>query len=262
MNAARIRAVVAKDWLELRRNRQVMLPIVLLPITFALMLPAVLIATTERPEALARLDFLRSYLEGLPPDIAADPTRAVVEFFMAPMFLMIPIVVATVLATAAFVGEKERDTLEGLLFTPLTDRELVIGKIIASWVPAVLVTWFSTGLYALLVAAMVRPWNEGWSFPNGTWLALVVVIAPLVSFFAIACIVLISHRASTLQGAQAVSGLLVLPVIVLIMSQAAGALAFDRRVVVVIGVVAALGDLVVFHLAVRRFDRDWVVTRL
>src|SRR5690606_31153386 len=112
--------------------------------------------------------------------------------------------------------------------------------------------------YAVVVAVFARPWQSGWAFPNGTWLGLVGIIAPLVSFFAIGCIVLISHRASTLQGAQAVAGLLVLPVIVLIMSQAAGALAFDRRVVVVVGVLAAVGDLVVFHLAVRRFDRDRV----
>ncbi|GAA3525171.1 ABC transporter permease [Aeromicrobium flavum] len=262
MNPTRVRALVAKDWIELRRNRQTLLPVVLLPIVFALLLPTTLISATKRPEALERLGFIDSYLVGLPDAIAADPTRAMVEYFMAPIFLMIPIVVATVLATAAFVGEKERDTLEGLLFTPLTDRELVIGKILVSWIPAVAVTWLSTAIYALVVAALARPWEDGWGFPNGTWLALVAVIAPLVSFFAIGCIVLISHRASTLQGAQAVAGLLVLPVIVLILSQAMGALAFDRRVVVVIGVVAGLGDLVVFHLAVRRFDRDRVVTRL
>lgn len=262
MNAGRIRALVAKDWIELRRNRQTLLPIVMLPIVFALVLPSTLIAATSRPDALARVDFLTSYLDGLPRDVAADPTRAVVEYFMAPIFLMIPVVIATVLATAAFVGEKERDTLEGLLFTPLTDRELVIGKILVSWVPAVLVTWLSTGLFALVVTALARPWQDGWLFPNGTWLVLTGVIAPLVSFFAIGCIVLISHRASTLQGAQAVAGLLVLPVIVLIMSQAAGTLAFDGRVVVVVGLLSVVGDLVVFHLAVRRFDRDRVVTRL
>lgn len=262
MSGARIRAVVVKDWIELARNRQVLLPIVLLPIVFALWLPVVLIAATRRPEAMERIGFITTYLEGLPAPIAADPTRALVEYFMAPLFLMIPVVVATILATAAFVGEKERDTLEGLLFTPVTDRELVAAKIAVSWVPAVLVTWLSTAVYAVVVSLMATPWRHGWVFPNTTWLALTVVIAPLVSFFAIGCIVLISHRASTLQGAQAVSGLLVLPVIVLIVSQAAGALAFDRRVVVVIGVLAALGDVLVYHLAVRRFDRDRVVTRL
>ncbi|MCL3837120.1 ABC transporter permease subunit [Aeromicrobium duanguangcaii] len=262
MNARRVRALMVKDWIELRRNRQTLSPVLMLPIVFALLLPATMIAATRQPEALARLDFINSYLESLPPAIAADPTRAMVEYFMAPIFLMIPVVVATVLATAAFVGEKERDTLEGLLFTPLTDRELVIGKILVSWIPAVTVTWLSTVIYTAVVAMFARPWQDGWVFPNATWLVLVGVIAPLVSFFAIGCIVLISHRASTLQGAQAVAGLLVLPVILLIMSQATGAMAFDRGVVVVVGVLAAIGDLVVFHLAVRRFDRDRVVTRL
>lgn len=258
----RVRALVRKDWIELSRNRQVLLPIVLLPIVFALLLPATLIAATKQPEALAEIAFIGSYLDSLPAHIAADPTRGMIVYFMAPIFLMIPVVVATVLATAAFVGEKERDTLEGLLFTPLTDRELVIGKILVSWVPAVLVTWLSTLIYAGVVAALARPWRDDWFFPTGTWFALVGVIAPLVAFFAVGCIVLISHRASTLQGAQAVAGLLVLPVIVLIMSQAAGAMAFDGRVVVAIGLVAAVGDVLMFHLAVQRFDRDRFVTRL
>lgn len=262
MNGRRVRALVRKDWLELSRNRQTLLPVILLPIVLAFLMPATLLAATLDPEALASIGVLASYLDDLPPELAADPTRAVAQYLLAPVFLMIPVVVATVLATAAFVGEKERDTLEGLLFTPMTDRELVSAKILATLVPSILVTWGSMAIYTVLVNVIARPWRHGWSFPTPTWLVLVAVIAPLISFFAIGCIVLISHRASTLQGAQAVSGLLVLPVILLAVTQLSGDLAFDSRLVVVVGVVAFLGDLVVFDRAVRRFDRDRVVTRL
>ena len=94
------------------------------------------------------------------------------------------------------------------------------------------------------------------------WLTLVGLIAPLAAFFAIGCIVLISHRASTLQGAQAVAGLLVLPVILLIMSQVAGMAVFDASMVLIVGIGLIVADVAVFWLAVSRFDRDRIVTRL
>ncbi|HPU14276.1 MAG TPA: ABC transporter permease subunit [Aeromicrobium sp.] len=262
MNKTRMWAVVVKDWRELSRTKQTLLPVVMLPVVFALLLPATLIAAANQPQALSSIGFTEAWLSAMPGHVVADPTRAMVEFVLAPVFLMIPMVIATVLATASFVGEKERDTLEGLLFTPLTDRELVISKILATWIPAVAVTWGSALIYTAVVSALAKPWQHGWVFPNGTWLVLVGLIAPLAAFFAIGCIVLISHRAATLQGAQAVAGLLVLPVILLIMSQVAGVVAFDAKLVFAVGLVLIFANLMVFWFAVYRFDRDRIVTRL
>lgn len=83
----------------------------------------------------------------------------------------------------------------------------------------------------------------------------------VVAFVAIGCIVLVSHPSSSLQGAQAVAGLLVLPVVLLALGQAGGALLFDLRAVVVVASVAALEAPLVLELTVRRFDRDRIVAR-
>ena len=47
-------------------------------------------------------------------------------YMFAPFFLIIPLMVSSILAADSIVGEKERNTLEGLLYTPLTDQELYI----------------------------------------------------------------------------------------------------------------------------------------
>ena len=57
-------------------------------------------------------------------------------YFLAPLFLIIPLMVAAIVGAESFVGEKERHTLEGLLYTPATDLELYAGKVLAGAVPA------------------------------------------------------------------------------------------------------------------------------
>ena len=57
-------------------------------------------------------------------------------FLFSAFFLIIPTMMATILAANSFAGEKERHTLEGMLYTPATDTELVVGKILGAVVPA------------------------------------------------------------------------------------------------------------------------------
>ena len=42
-------------------------------------------------------------------------------------FLMIPIMTASIMAASSFVGEKERHTLETLLYCPMTLRQIFFG---------------------------------------------------------------------------------------------------------------------------------------
>lgn len=140
---------------------------------------------------------------------------------------------------------------------PLTDRALILAKIAATWVLTVAVTCLSALLHAATVLLLGGRWHTGRLLPRPAWLLLVAVVA----FVAIGCIVLVSHPSSSLQGAQAVAGLLVLPVVLLALGQAGGALLFDLRAVVVVASAAALAAPLVLELTVRRFDRDRIVAR-
>ena len=56
-------------------------------------------------------------------------------FLFAPMFLILPLMVASIIGADSIVGEKERKTLEALLYTPATDRELYLAKLLSAVVP-------------------------------------------------------------------------------------------------------------------------------
>ena len=70
---------------------------------------------------------------------------------MIPFLMLIvgffPMSFSLVIALEAFVGERERKSLEPLLSTPLSDGQLYVGKMIASLVPALMAAFLGIGVY-------------------------------------------------------------------------------------------------------------------
>ena len=86
-------------------------------------------------------------------------------YLFAGFFLIIPTMVATVLAANSF-AVKGAHTLEGVLYTPVSDTELVLGKILGAVLPAVVVSWVCFVVYAILVNILGNPLIGGLYFPH------------------------------------------------------------------------------------------------
>lgn len=265
----RVRTLMRKDWRELRRNPQALAPLVVVPLIFVVVIPAVVILLGPNPAVRATVNGLQSFLDNLPDGmVPATFTEeqtvvyAVIVYFIAPLFLLIPVMVASVIASSSFVGEKERRTIEGLLYTPVTDRELVLAKVLASMIPSVAIAWASFAVYTVLVNALGAGLMGGLFFPTWTWLVIIVLLVPLIGFLATCLIVAVSGRSTTMQGAQGTAVLVVLPVVGLVVGQATGLLLFDVPVALLAAAVLAVIDVAVFVATVRRFQRERIVTRL
>src|SRR4030095_16748390 len=123
-------------------------------------------------ELLARMPSgLLNELTGYHPD--QQMTSLSLVYMRAPLFLILPLMVSSVLAADSFAGEKERKTLEALLYTPTTDRELFTATLLGAWATAIAVAFLGFIVYAVMVNA------AGWHnighifFPNWMWIALV-----------------------------------------------------------------------------------------
>ncbi|TFC81736.1 ABC transporter permease [Cryobacterium cheniae] len=262
-------AVVRKDWIEVSRNKQVVAPLVVIPLLFAAVIPAAVILGGNSGILASTITGLQSFLDNLPSRVVpsgytAEQTvvYAVIVYFMAPFFLIIPVMIATITASSSFVGEKERRTLEGLLYTPLSNRELVLAKVLGSLIPSVLLTWAAFVVYTLIVNVLGSPVMGGVFFPTWTWAVIVVVLVPSVGFLATCLIVAVSGRSTTMQGAQGSALLLVFPIIALVVSQAAGLMLFDVTIALIAAVVLVAIDIAAFRFIVARFDRERIITRL
>lgn len=269
ISARRVRALTRKDLLELVRSPQTLAPLIVVPLVFAVVLPVAVILLGASPALTSTVTGLQAFLDNLPAGIVpeglgTDQTLvyAVLVFFLAPFFLIIPVMGASVIASSSIVGEKERRTIEGLLYTPVTDRELVLAKVLVSAVPSIAMTWMAFGVYTALVGVLAGPMMGGMFFPTPTWWVLMASVVPLVAFLATALVVAVSERSSTTQGAQSLSVLIVFPIIGLVVSQAMGVLMLDTGVALVAAGVLLVADVVAFALVSGRLHRERIVTRL
>lgn len=269
IDANRVRAVMRKDWLEVARNTQALASLLIVPAMLVVVLPTVVLLLARQPGFVDSMDDVQPLLDALPDGLlpaGLDEVQTLlytlIVFMFAPLFLLIPVMVASVTASSSVVGEKERRTIEGLLYTPVTDRELVLAKILGSVLPAVAIAWASFVVYTVLVNVLGWPVFGRVYFPTWTWAVLMVLVVPLIAFLSTALIVAVSGRSTTMQGAQGVSMLVVFPVLALVIGQAAGVAFFDVPVALGLAVVLAVIDVIVFRLAVGQFQRERVLTRL
>jgi ABC-2 type transport system permease protein len=265
----RVGAVIRKDWLEVVRNKQLLGSLAAVPVAFAVIFPAAIILLGSSGILTSTISGLQGFLDNLPAgtvpaDYTIDQTivYAVIVYFLAPFFLVIPVMTASITASSSFVGEKERRTIEGLLYTPLSNRELVLAKVLGSVIPSVLLTWAAFAVYTVIVNALGWRTMGGVFFPTWTWAVLVVALVPLVGFLATSLVVAVSGRSSTMQGAQGAAMFIVFPILALVVSQATGVLLFDVPVALAAAAGLLVIDLVTFFLVVARFQRERIVTRL
>jgi len=262
--------VFRKDLSEVARNWEVMAPMIILPVILTVLIPALVTLVPDSmngsnnanlmdtmipnlPEAVKEL--LSSYPEGL------QMTYIMLVYFFAPFFLIIPLMVSGVIASDSFAGEKERKTIEALLAAPLTDSELLMGKILVSFAPAMGVTFLGFTLYTVMVDALTVGRFGFLLLPNLTWLVMILFLAPAASLLGIGATVIISSRVKGFREAQQLSALLVVPVLALLFGQASGFLIMGPMTLLALTVLVLVVDAALFGVGVSLFNREKILSQ-
>ncbi len=269
MNVRAVRAIVRKDLAVVLQSKAVLLPIIIVPAVMLLVLPIVASFAPQFVNLPGAGD-LRGMLEQMPESFRVrfahlDEAQTIVTlllvYLFAPMYLIVPLMVASVIAADAFAGEKERRTLEALLFTPTTDRELLLGKLLSGFVPAMAVAWGGFLVYAVVANAAAWPTMGRVFFPTAMWWVLALWVAPAVAAVGLGATVLVSARVNTFQEAYQIGGVVVLPIVVLLLGQATGVLVFSTALVVLLGAVFWVAAGAMLHFGARRFSRSEILSR-
>jgi len=261
-----------KDLKLILRNRMVWMPIVVVPVMLLVVMPAILVGLPSflDPSEFAT-DDLGPMLENMPEAIRSQLTSLsdvqqylvlASSYMFAPMFLIVPLMVSSVLAADSFAGEKERKTLEGLLYTPITDGELFLAKLLVGFVPALVVELGSFMLYGLVVNLTGYRIMGRIYFPTANWWPLVFWVGPAVSVAGLGTTVLISSKAKTFMQAQQAGGLLVLPIVFLMVGQLAGLFFLNVGLLLIAGALVWLLGIWLIWIGARTFARGELITRV
>ena len=264
-------SVVGRDVRLLLASRATSIPLVVLPVVIFAGLPllvglvpaALNLPGGDEEQLLELLPAVlpTDTLAALPDDPEAQVATLLLVSLLAPMLLVVPMILATVAAASAIAGERERRTLELLLLSPITDRQLLLAKTLGAWLPAVVVSLLGAVVYQAIASGLlaghgVRP------FPNLLWTLLTVWVAPALAAVALLAVVVVSGRTRTVQDAIQLGGVLVLPLIGLIVAQATGVLLLAAVHAAVGGAVLWLIAAGLLHAGSRALSRDVLTTRL
>lgn len=271
MNLRAVWAIARKDLLAVRRSRSVMLPLVLVPLLIFIGLPALIGGILANvPVDSGDLDDLERLVREMPSAARQElerysPTQRVLVItlneLLAPLYLLVPLMVSTVIAADSLAGERERKTLEALLYAPISDRELLLGKLLSAWLPAMLVGLGGFVVYGLTVNLVAWPVIGRIFFPNATWLALALWTGPAAAGLGLGAMILVSARVRGFQEAHQLGALVVLPFVALMVSQSVGLVYVGPWLALELGVVIWAVDALLLWLGSRALQRDALLTR-
>lgn len=272
MNKTAAWVIAVKDMRAITSNIQVWLPMAILPAILGVLLPAGLVWALSRfsvdaVRGMGNLGQFTEAMDKLPAGAIKDALGALptvnhqvaylaVNYLMAPLFLLVPVMAASVVAANSLVGEKERGTLESLLFAPVDLTSLFVGKVLSALVPAVLLSLVTFLLYGLAVNLLGWPLFGRLFFPTLNWAPLMLVVMPMASLACILANVFISARVADFQAAYQLSGMVVLPVLLLLFGQFSGAMMLDAWVLLALGLLLAALNAALLRGLVRRFSRN------
>jgi ABC-type Na+ efflux pump permease subunit len=249
MNKTAIWAIARKDMRSMTSNKQIWVSMIILPLLFGLLVPtgAVLFGKNLDLSSAKNVKLLNTFTENMPDQMqellhanpAMTPNEQMIYFFlnyMCPsLFLLIPLITTTMIAANSMVGEKERRTMESLLFAPISVTDLFIGKVLSALLPALAISFGTFLGFTVLVDALTYNIFHGMIFPNANWLILMFWVIPALTLCVILFNVLISARVKTFQAAQNLSGVIVLPIVALMVSNSTGLLLFGPLPMLVLG---------------------------
>ena len=238
MSGARVHAVVRKEVREFRRNRFVVGTMAVLPLVF-LITPMVT-------------------LFRIPESAGGAVVRSAVGS-LSLLMLIIPLVIPPVIAAYSVIGERVQGTLEPVLGTPVTASELLLGKALAAFLPAVAIAYtvYFVAAISLRVAAAHVVSSVVWHTPQ---LLAQILFTPLLAAWSIWVGIGISSRAGDVRVAQQLATLAGLPL--LAFTSLISFQLLSPSVPLAIGLALALlaADVVAWRVVSRLFDRERLIT--
>ncbi len=167
----------------------------------------------------------------------------------------VPISFSLVLALESFAGEKDRNTLEALLTTPLSDAQLFLGKMAAVLLPPV-----GLSLAAMTTFTLAVKLTTGRNIPAGT-LVLVGLLSVVEAVVMVAAAVVISTHTPSVRTANILASFIILPMAALLQVKSVLFLLGQTQLLWLLA--AGLGGVAVIlvRTGVRVFNREEVIAR-
>ncbi|MBI5652128.1 MAG: stage II sporulation protein M [Chloroflexi bacterium] len=220
------------------RDWRIVAPIVILTLVF----PWIMNLSTR-----AAFAFVEEYNAQIIPARLVPFAVMIVGFF--------PISFSLIIALETFVGERERNSLEPLLGTPISDAALYLGKLLAATLPPVMASYLGMTAYLIGMALSAQP------IPDWSVLTQIALLTTTEALVMVAGAVVVSSHTTSVRAANLLASFIIIPTAFLIQVETALLFwgAYQVLWFILIALIVALALLI--RTGVRTFNREEILAR-
>jgi len=257
-------AIIKKDVFAIVANKQLLTALIIVPLVFTVFFPTIFILIIRF--APDQVNNIEQILNMLPEDMrTGDMQTTIIAFLleniMPLFFTIIPILASSIMAASSFVGEKEKRTLETLLYSPLTLTQMFQAKVWASFIISMAVTYMSFVIMLIVVEALLLLTFGNMILPGLSWLFILLAVTPAISLLAITLIVRGSAKAQTMEDSQQRSVFLILPIMLVIVGQFMGIVLINPWYLLIAGAVLATIAALLMKGSMKKFTYEALLKR-
>ncbi len=172
--------------------------------------------------------------------------------FMSPLFL----------TTEMIISEKENRTIENLFALPITDSEILLGKVSVS-----ILTVFIL-IFSIYATTLISVYYNNMSFAlshliSFKWICAIFLFIPSLSFLMNLISIFISSKVNKMQTAQFITIIILIPAFVffIFLSKGKSSIILDSQSFFIATVITSLISIIIFRIVIYSFNRENILLR-
>jgi ABC-type Na+ efflux pump permease subunit len=244
MRLSKAWTVASKDFKTFTKRKSILYTIIYFELIVSIGLPFLMRFVVSRNNNVSVGSFLPSLLD-------AFSFLYVIGAGLAPLGI----------AAYSLVGEKVQKSLEPLLATPTTDEEILAGKSIAAFLPAIAATYIGALIFTVLMDLFTHSTLNYYYFPNSNFAIILFLLAPLACILSVGYNILVSSRVNDIRTAQQLGALILLPLGAVYLLSELKVFSLTTDNMLVMAAVLAVIDAIVFYLVKTTFRREEILTK-
>ncbi|HEY5269163.1 MAG TPA: hypothetical protein VII97_02425 [Anaerolineales bacterium] len=165
------------------------------------------------------------------------------------------------IASYSLIGEKVQKSLEPLLATPTTDEEILAGKSIAAFLPAIVANYIGALIFTVLMDLFTYSTLKSLYFPNSNFAIILFLLAPLACILSVGYNILVSSKVNDVRSAYQFGTLILVPLGAVYLLSELKVFSLTTGIMLIIAAVLAVTDGIVFYLVKTTFRREEILTK-
>ena len=230
--------VAGRELKDQFRDWRVLAPMIILILCFPVLM---------NEFAKQTVDFLNQYEANLILDRFVPFSIMIIGFF--------PITISLVVALEAFVGEKERGTIEPILSAPLDNWQFYFGKLLVGVATPLFASYLSIALYMIMIV------RQGLEMPSFMVMVQLFLLTTAHATLMVSAAIVISVQSTSVKAANLLASFIVIPVAILMQGEAVMLFWGNEQVLWLAIAGVMIISLLLIRVGIAHFQREYLLGR-